>query len=102
MLVQERGEDLQLVRRLWTERGMATLARQHLPAAIDRHERRNAEPRAGAKHDPHAGTRRRQWPERMRIMCGEARQRPGDRLEIVDQPQLGKSEAARQLARPEP
>ena len=51
MLAQEPREHLDLVRRLRTERGMPALARHHVPAAIGRHQRGDAEPGAGPEHD---------------------------------------------------
>ena len=80
---------------------MSALARHHVPAAVRGQQRRDPEAGAGAEHDLDARARRDRLAQRPRLRRAEARQRPGDGLEIVQHAQLRKSEALGEFAAPE-
>ena len=73
--------------------------REHKTVRLARHIGRHAEPGAGPEHD-HRRVRR--WlaaADRAEVVGGEMRQRPGDRFEIIDDVDVGESEAGAKLGR---
>ena len=69
---------------------------------VGRHQRSNTEAGAGPEHRLDARARFVLRPEQTHVRRREPRQRPGDRLEIIDHAQLRESETLRQLAATEP
>src|SRR5437016_5648562 len=100
MLAQEPRKNVDLVGRLRAERGMPALARDHVPTTLDRHQRRHAKAGTGPERDLDAGARFTRLAKRTRVIGAEPRQRPGDRLEIVDDAHGREAEAPRERAPP--